>query len=214
MLRTFAVFGLVLGLVLAALAPEAHAQYYRSYYAPPPPPMIVARPRPNWWYAGVGLVGTKILGQSGGPEELESGGGVSAWLGVNLSRQLSLELGWLGSFHNPAPVATWYGPDTDYLVLEGVTADARVHLGRPGFIDPYLQGGVGVYFLGSQHAGYADSVGGGYQLGGGVDVWAGPMVTFGLRALYRGIAMGPPDTDVNDTFIQAATFEGSVAVHF
>jgi hypothetical protein len=209
MLRTAAVFALV----LAALAPEARAEYYRSYYAPPPPTMVV-RARPAWWYAGVGLVGTRILGQSGGPEALESGGGISAWLGVNLSRALSLELGWLGSFHNPAPIATWYGPETDFLVLEGVTADAKVHLGRPGFVDPYLQGGVGVYVLGSQHVGYADSVGGGYQLGGGVDIWAGPIVSFGVRALYRGIAMGPPNSSVNDTFIHAATFEGSVAVHF
>jgi hypothetical protein len=186
---------------------------------PPPPATIAVRARPSLWYAGVGLVGTSILDQSGGPQQLETGGGVSAWVGLNLSRVVSLELGWLGSFHNPATVSTWYGPETDFLVLEGVTADAKVHLMR-GPITPYLQGGVGVYSLSSQHGSVFDSVGPGYQLGGGVDLAAGPFVTFGLRALYRGIAMTPPHADSFDTMstgtslIHAATFEASVAFHF
>jgi hypothetical protein len=203
MLRTLAV-----AIALATLAPAAHAQ---SYYGPP---TVVVRPRPSWWYAGVGLVGTTILDQTGGPELLHSGGGVSAWLGVNVARELSLELGWLGSFHNPATVDTVFGPETDYLMLQGLTADAVIHLGRPRPVDPYLQAGVGVYFLGSQHAGYADSTGAGYQLGGGVDFRVGPIVSLGVRALYRGMAMGPPDGGPNDTFIHALTLEGSVALHF
>jgi hypothetical protein len=200
---------LMVALALTTLATAAQADRY--YYGPPP---MVVRPQPQWWYVGVGLVGTSILDQSGGPEQLQSGGGVSAWVGVNVARQLSLELGWLGSFHNPATVDTGYGPETDWLMLEGLTADAKIHLGRPSAIDPYVQGGVGVYFLGSQHAGYADSVGAGYQLGGGVDLRVGPIVTLGVRALYRGMAMGPPDATVNDTFIHALTFEGSVGLHF
>ncbi len=195
---------------LAALAPPAHADRY-SYYGPP---ATVVRPRPEWWYAGVGVVGTSILDQTGGPEQLHSGGGISAWLGVNVARELSFELGWLGSFHNPATIDTGFGTTTDYLVLEGVTADAKIHFGRPRPVDPYLQGGLGVYFLGSQHAGYADSVGAGYQLGGGVDFRVGPVVSLGLRALYRGMSMGPPNGAVDDTFIHALTFEGNVALHF
>jgi hypothetical protein len=208
----------LMALALVAVAPAAQAQ---TYYAPRPayapyygPPTVVVRPRPDWWYAGVGVVGTSILGQSGGPEQLQSGGGLSAWIGVNVARELSLELGWLGSFHNPATIATYYGPTTDYLVLDGLTADAKVHLGRSGIIDPFLQGGVGLYFLGSQHSGYADSVGPGYQLGGGVDFRVSPIVSLGARALYRGISMGPPDGTVDDTFIHALTVEGSLAFHF
>jgi len=205
----------VTSLALAALAPAAQADViYVPAYAPYPQPVATrVVVRPDWWYAGVGVVGTSILDQSGGPELLHSGGGLTAWLGVNLSRTFSLELGWLGSFHNPAEVATWHGTETSYLVLEGVTADAKIHLAR-GPIDPYLQAGVGVYFLGDSSVGFADSVGPGYQLGGGIDFWAGRFVTLGVRALYRGIAMGPPEGGPADTFIHAATFEGSVAFHF
>ena len=164
---------------------------------------------------GLGVVGTSILDQTGGPEVLEPGGGVSLWAGVHLSDALSLEIGWLGSFHNPADVDTWYGPETDFLVLEGVTADARIHLTRGGSVfDPYIMGGVGLYWLGSEHLGM-DSVGTGFQAGGGFDLWVSPVVTLGLRARYHGIAMGPPDGDgENDTFISAATVEGSIALHF
>ncbi len=184
------------------------------YYAPAPPPMAVrSYAGPPIWYMGMGVVGTSILKQSGGPEQLSSGGGMSLWAGVNLGQVLSLELGWLGSFHNPSDVGTWYGKQTDFLVLEGVTGDARIHLSRPGGFDPYLQGGVGLYFLGSEHFGM-DSVGTGFQLGGGFDLWLGRVVTLGVRALYHGIAMGPPEGGANDTFINAATFEGSVALHF
>jgi opacity protein-like surface antigen len=174
----------------------------------------VQRPHRSTFYAGLGLVGTDVVHQSGGPETLDPGGGLTAWLGVHLNDRLSLEVGWMGSFHNPAEVASAWGTEPDYLVLEGVTADARLHLApAAGRIDPYVQGGVGVYFLGSEHLGI-DSVGTGFQLGGGVDFWIAPSMTLGLRAVYHGIAMGPPDGGDSDTFINAVTFEGGVGVHF
>jgi opacity protein-like surface antigen len=168
---------------------------------------------PSTWYMGMGIIGTSILEQTGGPEELQGGGGLTLWAGLHLNQVLSLEVGWLGSFHNPTTIGTWYGDDVDFLVLEAVTADARLHLSRGGGFDPYLQGGVGVYFLGSETFGM-DSIGTGFQLGGGFDIWVGNAVTLGLRARYHGIAMGPPDGGDNDTFINAATVEGSIALHF
>jgi hypothetical protein len=210
---------LVLAAALAAAAP-AHAQ--GGYYGPPPPQQHHQPPshqpqQPRMghstWYLGVGVVGTDIVGQSGGPEQLNPGGGLSAWLGMHVNNSLSLELGWLGSFHNPAPVGTWFEPGTDYLILEGVTADARIHLSGPGQFDPYLQAGVGLYFLGSEALGM-DSIGTGFQVGGGFDVWVGPAVTLGVRARYHGISMGPPDSTERDTFLSAVTLEGSLGLHF
>jgi hypothetical protein len=203
--------------VAASADPPPPRGYYGGgghpgHYAPPP----ARAPMPNaTWYMGLGIVGTSILDQSGGPEVLDPGGGLSLWAGVHLSDALSLQIGWLGSFHNPADVDTWYGAETDFLVLEAVTADARLHLTRGGSVfDPYLMGGVGLYWLGSEHLGM-DSVGTGFQAGGGFDVWVGPFVTLGVRARYHGIAMGPPDGEGdNDTFISAATVEGSIALHF
>jgi hypothetical protein len=203
----------ILAAALAAvLVPEvASAQ---RYYGQPRPARPVYHASPTTWYMGLGLFGTSILDQSGGPEQLESGGGISVWAGLHVNEVLSLEVGWLGSFHNPADVGTWYGAETDFLVLEGVTADARLHLtrGNRGF-DPYLQGGVGLYFLGSEHFGM-DSIGTGFQAGGGFDFWVGSQVTLGVRARYHGISMGPPPSGDNDTFISAATVEGSLGVHF
>ena len=170
---------------------------------------------PVHWYVGAGLVGTSILDQSGGPERLESGGGVNLWGGLQLNQRLALELGWIGSFHNPTP--DYYYGGASYLVLEGVTADAKIFFDRSGQFSPYLQGGVGVYVLGYE-GDYADSVGTGFQLGGGFDYWIGDVWTFGVRARYHGIAMGPPGSDgtasYNDTFINAATLEGSLGLHF
>jgi hypothetical protein len=184
------------------------------YHGHPRPARPTVYAGPTTWYMGLGLFGTSILDQTGGPEQLEGGGGLSLWAGLHVNEVLSLEVGWLGSFHNPAEVATWYGVDTDFLVLEGVTADARLHLarGNRGFV-PYLQGGVGLYFLGSEAFGM-DSVGTGFQAGGGFDLWLGPQVTLGVRGRYHGISMGPPDGGDNDTFISAATVEGSLGVHF
>jgi opacity protein-like surface antigen len=205
---------LAVALTAAALAAPVAAGASPGYYhGPPPPPVAYHAPRPATWYLGIGLFGTSILDQTGGPEVLDSGGGVSVWAGVHLGQVLSLEIGWLGSFHNPAEVGIWFEPDTDFLVLEGVTADAKLHLARGGGLDPYLQGGVGLYFLGSEHFG-TDSVGTGFQLGGGIDFWLGPHVTLGLRGRYHGISLGPPNGGIDDTFISAATFEGSLGVHF
>ena len=203
-------------ILCAAMSGTAFARPHRPGYGygpgyghggPPPVPR-------STWYLGAGLVGTEIVGQSGGPEQLEGGGGLSAWIGLHVSDVLSLELGWLGSFHNPAGVATWYGDETDFLVLEGVTADAKIHLTRGGQrFAPYLQGGVGLYFLGSEHLGM-DSVGTGFQAGGGFDLWLSPAVTLGVRGRYHGISMGPPEGGERDTFISAVTIEGSVGFHF
>jgi len=206
---------LLLSIVLVcAAAGAARAQSWGPYGRPGPRPYVTSTYAGDpIWYVGVGGFGTRILSQSGGPEVLRDGGGLSIWAGVHATRALSLELGWMGSLHNPVPVGTWYGPDTDYLVLEAVTADAKIHLGSGRSIDPYLEGGVGLYLLGSNHFG-VDSVGTGFQAGGGLDVWLGPAVTVGVRARYHGIAMGAPESNVNDTFISALTLEGSVAFHF
>jgi hypothetical protein len=188
-----------------------HPYYYRpGYYSS----YATTGYSPWTWYAGAGAFGTKILSQSGPTEQLDSGGGVSLWGGIRFNRRFGLELGWLGSFHNPSTTATWYGNDTNYLVLEGVTADAKIHLNGSGNFDPYIQGGLGVYFLGREGLG-ASNVGTGFQAGLGLDYWIGDVITLGLRARLHGISMGPPQGQSGDSvFLTAATVEASVALHF
>ena len=199
---------------LAVASPRAEARRHgwgrHGGYVYPAGAVLLA---PGDWYAGAGVIGTRIVDQTGGPEQIRSGAGLSLWLGLRVSERLSLELGWLGSFHNPTDAYTAEGGATDFLVLQGVTADARIHLNRSGALDPYVQGGVGFYALGRESLG-VDSSGTGFQLGAGFDVWLGSAVTVGLRARYHGIAMGPPSGAENDTFISALTVEGSLALHF
>lgn len=165
-------------------------------------------------YVGAGLAGTRILHQSGGNELLQGGGGIALHAGVRLNRLLALEAGWIGTLHNPVAVDTPFGEDTDYLVLNGFTADAKVYLRASNpRMEPYLQGGVGLYLLDSNYFG-TQSVGTGFQAGGGLLFHLSPSVDLGARALYRGMAMGPPEQNYNDTFVSALTLEGNLNIRF
>lgn len=193
---------------------DAEAQRYAHYHPAQPRARVGVLVFPRGIYFGGGLTATRILGQEGGDELLEDGAGVTLYSGLRVNESLALELGWIGSLHNPARVDTAFGSDTDYLVLNGFTADAKVYVQRNATqVQPFLQGGVGVYFLDSQYFG-TQSVGTGFQLGGGLDFYTRSNVMLGLRALYRGMAMGPPNESYNDTYVSAATVEGSLSFQF
>ena len=206
----------VVGLMIAIPAlesSEAEAQYrYRRYRARPAAAVVIY---PRGLYVGGGLAGTLVLNQRGGPEYLENGVGVTLHGGLRLGRVLALELGYLGSFHNPQTVDVGFGPETDFLVLSGFTLDAKIFLNTQSQAgEPFVQFGVGGYALGSENFG-TDSVGTGFQLGGGYNFWVGENLDLGVRGLYRGIAMGPPDgSGVDDTFVSALTIEGNLTIHF
>jgi len=217
---------LAIGAALAAfvvVSPQIEdAEAGRRYRRARPRAQLVLLPR--GLYVGAGIVGTKIVTQSGGPELLDDGAGLTLYGGVRISRSLALELGWTGTAHNPETVDVGFGAETDYLVLNGFTADAKIFLGagersadprsrQLGVAQPFVQGGLGVYLLDSQIFG-AQSVGTGFQLGGGVDWGIAPNLDVGLRGLYRGIAMGPPETNQDDTFISAVTAEASLSLRF
>src|SRR5688572_25768398 len=130
------------GFLLMATDRAEAAVYVRPHYHA----SIGVYGYPFGWYGGFSLFGTRVLDQSGGPEQLRSGAGFSLWGGWHATERLSLELGWLESFHNPVEVSTWYGSEVDYLVLDGWMLDAKVHLGGgrgSSPFDPYLQGGLG-----------------------------------------------------------------------
>jgi hypothetical protein len=199
---------------LAFESRDAEAQRYYRYHPARPRARVGVMVFPRGIYFGGGLTATRILAQEGGSELLEDGAGLTLYSGLRVNQSLALELGWMGSLHNPERVQTAFGSDTDYLVLNAFTADAKVYVQRDAIeVQPFLQGGVGVYFLDSDYFG-TQSVGTGFQLGGGVDFYTRSNVVLGLRALYRGMAMGPPSEDYNDTYVSAATVEGSLTFQF
>jgi hypothetical protein len=212
-LRTHAPLFAGLVAMLACFMPsgDAHAQYHHPAYRPH---SRAPAPHARSLYVGGGLAATRILQQEGGNELLEGGGGLSLFAGLRLNRTLALEAGWTATLHNPVAVDTSFGEDTDYLVLNGFTVDAKVFLGASDpRMQPFLQAGVGMYLLDSEYFG-AQSVGTGFQAGGGLEYQIGPSVGIGARALYRGLAMGPPQADYNDTFVSALTIEGNLSVRF
>lgn len=192
---------------------QADAQYYqaRPHYRPHARVVAVY---PKGLYFGGGLIGTRILDQSGGDEVLDSGAGLTLYTGLRVNKTLALEAGWIGTLHNPENVQTNFGEDTDYLVLNAFTADAKIYLGaQTGQLEPFIQGGVGLYLLDSTYFG-TQSLGTGFQAGGGFDFRVGNHVFLGTRVLYRGLAMGPPDGVENDTFVSAVTAEGNLTFSF
>jgi hypothetical protein len=199
-----------LGLLLATGTAGAQRHARQRYFEHHAEVVVV----PFGLYLGAGLLGIRVIGQRGEAKLLDDGGGVTAFVGLRLSQRLALELGWLATYHDPEAIASTFGPDTDHLVLNGFTGDAKIYIGpNRARIDAYVQGGVGLYLLDSTYFG-TESIGTGFQAGGGIDFHLGSHLDFGLRALYRGIAMGPPDEDEDDTYISAVSGEANLTLHF
>lgn len=204
----------VVALCLVAAADGAEAQRYRSRVPDGGYARVQVHVIPHGLYVGAGLVGMRILGPRGGDALLEDGGGMTLYTGLRLGPRLALELGWMATFHDPDSGMSSFDPDADYLVWSGFSGDAKIYLGDDGqLLEPYVQGGVGLYLLDSNTFG-AQSVGTGFQAGGGLDFHLGPHLDLGLRALYRGVAMGPPDAGDEDTFISALGAEGNLTLRF
>jgi hypothetical protein len=115
----------------------------------------------------------------------------------NLSPWFSLELGYAASLlRQRIPVLG----AVDLLSLHAVTLDARVPLlraSRHRLAVPYLQAGLGTYFLRGRAPREGDcgkrwrtfAAGGGLQLGAGLDLHLTDWMALGLRALYRPLFM-------------------------
>jgi hypothetical protein len=103
----------------------------------------------------------------------------------------------------------------NYLVLETLDVNAKIHFPTNTNFDPFVQGGAGFAWIGRE--GFAaDAKGGGIDLGGGFDLWLNYWWTFGIRGLYRGVSMSDyaTPTDTGRTFISLFTVEVNLAAHF
>jgi hypothetical protein len=211
-----------LTLVLTLLAPatadasrRARRHYYYAYESPPP---WIAPPRFVGGFIGFTGFGTIALDQTGGVEYLRHGGGFGIFGGVHLGRVVSLHFGFDASFHNPVSSCVGRGPyvwcDANFLILETVHADLKLRIPTRTRVVPYFQVGGLVAWIGRQDY-PADAVGGGFEIGGGIDFWLARHVSFGVHALYRGIKMGDYETYTgSDTFLSVLNVGGDFTFHF
>jgi hypothetical protein len=184
-------------------------------------------------YVGIGGGGFGIMSAKGPYEYLSSGGFGNLYVGMNFTPRFALELAFIGSAHNEEFDAYYYADyvgDPNSLMMWGVTLDAKFNLVRPAWhrrFVPYLQAGLGAYGLFSDsYVGTQDlAQGGGFQVGGGLDIYVTRWLTLGARLLYRGIVMGElKDTcdggqcisrsEQDRTYINGLTGELNIAIVF
>jgi opacity protein-like surface antigen len=211
-------------LVVAALAltcPRAAAAHdtgypHRHVYGagvPGMPTLNIDRPGV---YLGAALVGNIVVNQTDAPTSdgfISHGGGAQLLLGVRIIPYLGLEFAYTQTVHNPVQDSAWQS--VSYLALHALTADLKLIFPNRSNVRPYLQAGLGYYFLTKD---YQDAVsGGGFQLGGGVDIWLNPWWSLGARVLYHGIKfdnVGIPGAATSKPFLSTASLDLNVQVHF
>jgi hypothetical protein len=188
--------------------PHRHAGYYAAgpYGAPP-----IDRPGV---YLGLAGMGDFVVNQSNwGGEFIGQGGGFSGFLGIRLDRNFAIEFGIAETLHNPAQTDIGYS----WLYLTAVTADLKIFFPNQSNVRPFVQGGLGYYGLGYVvEGGSADqslTSGGGFQLGGGLDIWLNPFWSLGGRLLYHGIYLSGAPGD-KQPFLSTMSLEANLQIHF
>ncbi len=212
-LRTLALALLAAGLTLGA-AGDAHTRPY--YYYRYPPPWIA--PRPVRGTFGVGGFGTLVARQDGGVEYLRWGGGLSIFGGVEIGRVVEIQGKYAASFHNPVqncgggPGYVWC--DASYLIVQTIGINLKLHIPTNTRFVPYFAVGPMVGWIGRQ--GYlTDATGGGFEAGGGFDIWFNRHGTIGIEALYRGLLMSDYGTYTGtNTYLSLVQIGGTIAAHF
>jgi hypothetical protein len=134
-----------------------------------------------------------------GVGHIGAGGGVGLTAGFRIHPMIGLEANWTWTGHDE----TWedeYGnvwTDIEFLQIQTLTADIKIHIPTRGRIEPFIQGGIGWAFFGVTGDwatdGYIFNSGPTFNLGGGADFWLGPWFSIGGRILYRGMYFGEND---------------------
>jgi hypothetical protein len=214
--------GAVMTFCLLAGAFASDADAYRRY-GPERRARWGYRHRPHM-YAGGQLMGYGIATQVTDYRTgyLGHGGGGGLFLGGRISPYFSLEGNWMMTFHDETfETVNTTVIDIDAIYLMSFTLDGKVHIPTFGPLEPYFQGGLGYALVGATYnAGTGDSVfanGLAVHLGGGVDFWANPWLSFGGRLLYRGIYLAEPNYDggqTYDNFVNGFSLDVNATFHF
>jgi len=202
---------LLFALVLVAGRAEARRYYYYSE-----PPWIRA-PFLRGTF-GVSGFGTIVANQRGGVEYLHHGGGFALWGGLELGQVVGFEAKYSASFHNPndtcAGNQTYVWCGASFLLLQSVSLDLKLHIPTRSRVVPYFAVGPMVGWIG--RSGYlTDAVGGGFEIGGGLDIWFSRHGTVGFEVLYRGLLMSDYATTTGtNTYLSLVQVGATIAAHF
>jgi hypothetical protein len=196
-------------------------------YAPPPAyaPPTYRRPRLRHWlqtidrsdvYIGGALIGAFMTDQSGnvtgnGRRIIGDGIGGQVILGFRLAPVLALELGYASTAHD-RPESTI---GLSRVALHQATADLKIIFPGHSPVRPFIQGGGGYYGLSSAEQRWLG--GGGFQAGGGVDLWLDRWWSIGVRVLYHGLKLGRLSSDalvLDKPFLGWVSADLNLQIHF
>jgi hypothetical protein len=163
-----------------------------------------------------------LLKAKGAYQYLQEGGHIGTHFGWAFREVLSLELGFSGGMLREKE---GYLGGVKSPSLLGLTLDFRFRFAEPdegAKVVPYLQSGLGVYFLqgrlknecGEYEEESTMAFGGGFQLGGGVDIYLNRFLTLGLRVMYRPLLMSNIECGPGSEAVCAAQDpQGRNAIH-
>jgi opacity protein-like surface antigen len=206
-------------------APFTHKHFRRT--SPPPPvqhPRREVEPFVSYYselHFGIGGGGHFSLGD-GEPTSISSGLGYGAGfeilLGWRMNQYLGLDLTWTSSFHRGSPEMNF-----DHAMLSELAGSLRIILlPEPGYFEPYAQVGLGLNLLSRDGDTRTSLVGAGFLGGFGIDFHLNPIVTLGLRTLYRGsfVDSGQQNSSVlgspphESAFLNTLSISGYLALGF
>jgi hypothetical protein len=215
--------------VLAYRPPPAYRPAPRPYYRPPRRVYVMPShaPRPRRaaepiydpaFYFGIGLHATSVLnsGDSTLTSGLDSGAGFDLGLGLRLAPRFSLDFNWMTSFHDAGTNSAAGNEGT----LTSLTVAGRYFLrDRSRQTQPYIQAGLGAYILSRDAWEFDALTGGGFELGGGVDIYLSRGVSLGGKVLYRGAYLDNADQTWSQfptasTWLSGFTYGGDIKFHF
>jgi len=187
----------------------------------------VRHPRRSWVdprasvYLGLGALGDfNVETENDLTRIIRSGGGFDLFLGFRVNRYFALEVGYVATIHSTDDELVQAASHGAYErgVLHGGTLDAKVFLVPTSRrIEPYVQVGGGVYTFVREGFSESELGGGGFHLGGGVDIRFNRAVAVGLRALYKGLYMDnstPWFPATEGAFFNQLTLGANLQLHF
>ena len=151
---------------------------------------------------------------------MRSGGGFDLFLGFRINQYFALEFGYVGTIHSTGDEIAQAASPNGYErgMLHGVALDAKIFLiPKSRRIEPFVQVGGGGYAFVREGFEDADLGGGGFHLGGGVDIRFNRSIALGLRALYKGLYLDNstpwyPTTEA--AFFNQFTMGANLQLHF